>query len=297
MDVTTSGSFASYNTGIATVGASSGYASLVAPGKTTLTSHLDFWQMVQFVGPCILSSADGSADTTVTPRVSITSALNFAFVGLDPTVPRVAQQAVGNPGGGMYSWSASPANRVSFDNPSADVVRVSGINPSTQLTDTTLTVNYRVNNQDASPPATRAITVRIFRFLQQSGQIQIISFNGPSTFGYEADVFYNIFTNPGGQVVEPGFSGIRIPETLNILSVTVNGQPADIPFQLQPGTGATNSNSQIVDQLRLLSSQPLPSGLDITVDQNLFAGGFFVRNNTLHFLTDAPTITNKGPFN
>ena len=170
---------------------------------------------------------------------------------LPPTVPKVLQQVVGNPTGGTYSWTASPTNRISFDNPSADIVQMAGFNPSTSVGDTMLTVNYTLNNQSATP-ATLTATSRIFKFLQQSGSIQVIPMNGPPKYGYTSYVYYSIYTSPGGQLLQPGFDGVSVYE-----SVTLNS--TNFPVSEVTGTGGTNSNSQIVDQLSVTADSPLPS--------------------------------------
>ncbi len=234
-------------------------------------------------------------NTTNVASVSIIGGNNFVFVGTDPTVIQYnVEQAQGTPSGGQYSWTANN-NRVTFNTPSAALVTLTGTSPSTALLDTTLTANYTYNQTPANP-ATRAITVAIFKFLQQSGQVQVIALNGP-TYGYNATVWYNIFSNPGGQQVPSGFSGITVVEIVTIQSITVNGTPANFPYTPYQGNGATTSNAQVQDDLSVTSNSPLPAGLDITSSQDIAVGGMYVRNNTLNQLTSGPTITNNGPFN
>ncbi len=281
----------------------SGLATAVGPGSANIdATYSDFiyrWFVADRECRESLITKSASASVTVKPTVTITSASNFAFVGSDPSIPHVLFQAVGNPTGGTYSWTASPSNRVSFDNPSADVVALTGINPSTSVGDTTLTVNYTKNGQNANP-ATRAITARIFKFLRQSGTVQIVS----QPNGYIANAFYNIFTNPGGQMLETGFGGIAIPESVTLQSATRNGVPLTQEeinsIQRIRGAGATNQNSQIVDDLSLLNATggPLPSGLVFVSAQDIFVGGLFVRSNTIEQRSEnIVTITNLGPTN
>jgi hypothetical protein len=135
---------------------------------------------------------------------------------------------------------------------------------------------------------TRAITIRIFRFLQQ-GTIQVIPQNGNPNYEYTSYVYYSVVTNPAGQTLQAGFSGISVTE-----SVTLNNQ--NFPSTLVTGTGGTNANSQVVDTLSVVASQPLPSSYSASSGQYLSVGGFFVRHNTLTWSSTGPTITNLGPF-
>ncbi|HZU42053.1 MAG TPA: hypothetical protein VE994_05230, partial [Terriglobales bacterium] len=232
----------------------------------------------------MMGPSQGGAN--VTPTVRITGASNFAFVGNDPTVPKVLQQAVGNPTGGTYSWTASPTNRISFDNPSTDVVHMAGINPSPTVGDTTLTVNYTLNNQSATP-ATLTATSRIFKFLvlRSTTPAQL----PPGTYGYDLRLTYDVYTNPGGQVLQPGYSGISVPETLSVTSTNIPGATT------HTGAGTTDANSEFTDRLALISNQPIPSDADEVDSQDIDVGGFFVRNNTVHFTATTVSVTNNGP--
>jgi hypothetical protein len=228
---------------------------------------------------------DGSAPGSTIPTVKITGASNFAFVGSDPTMPRVLQQAVGNPNGGTYGWTASPTNRISFDNASSDVVGMSGINPSTSVGDTTLTATYTLNNQ--SGQATLSATSRIFVYVTSS----TVAVPLPSgTYGYEYNLTYDTFTCPGGQLLQPGYSLISVPETVSVTSTNMPGATT------HTGTGGTNSNSEFVDTLALISNQPIPSNASEIDSQDIFVGGIFVRNNTLSYSATTVTVTNNGTF-
>lgn len=266
------GRYTNFNTSVVTV--SSSVASLVGPGSTSISRSvilLKPWSVDPETGQNVCRNAwdvGPPCPVTVKPAVAISGANSFAFVGTHPTVPKVPFAAVVNPTGGTYSWTASNG-RVSFDNPTGDLVTLTGNSPSTALGDTTISVTYAKNGQAATAP--RVITVRIFKYLTQAGSIQTF----PLTYGYDSYVVYNVYTNPGGQVVGPGFSGIAVSETVEVTSVKVNGVEAGVSFNMTTQTGSTNANTEIGDQLRLLSSQPLPIGLDITSNQNLFVGVFF----------------------
>jgi hypothetical protein len=133
-------------------------------------------------------------------------------------------------------------------------------------------------------------TSRIFKFLQQSGSIQVIPMNGPPKYGYTSYVYYSIYTSPSGQLLQPGFDGVSVYE-----SVTLNS--TNFPVSEVTGTGGTNSNSQIVDQLSVTADNPLPSEFSASVDQYLGVGGFVVRHNTITQTATGPSIDNLGPYN
>lgn len=216
--------------------------------------------------------------------------------------PFNVQYVQGTPTGGTYTWSASTTSSY---NPSislngsgspysttASQVTVTANAPSSSSGDSTLTVNYVVNSTSAPTPATRAFTIRIFRFLQQAGNIQVIPINNsnPPQYGYTSYVYYNVLTNPGGQLLQSGYTNISVYETVS--------QPtSNFPVTEVTGTGGTNSSSQVVDTLSFYGDSPLPSNLSATADQYLGVGGFIVRHNTLSWSQTAPSITNLGPFN
>ena len=297
-NMTGSSSWSSTNTSVFTLNntAPIGLLKAVGVGSALASAQgpteCNAWYMMGGVCQCSSNTqTGGSTSCSVKPTVQIVGGNNFAFESTDATVTQYnLEQAQGNPGGGQYSWSASPS-RVSFNNPSASLVTLTGTSPSTALLDTTLTVNYTYNGQPATP-ATRAITVRIFKFLQQSGSTQVILLNGPSQYGYDAYAYYNLFSNPSGQQVPSGFYGMTTLELVTINSVT----PSGTTVTLHQGNGATNANSQILDDLSLISNATLPSNLHINASQDLAVGGIYVRSNTLDYYPSGPTITNNGPY-
>jgi len=230
------------------------------------------------------------------PTITINASNPFAFVGSDPTIPQVIVQAIGKPADGTYAWSVAQTNRISFDNSSSDLVQLKGINPSTAPLDTTLTASYILNGQTAQ--ANVAVTSRVFELLLQAGQVQAIT----QSNGFLASVTYNVETGPAKQLLQPGFSGIAVTESVSVTSATLNGVSLTAQqlsgITLFQGPGATDTNSAVGDDQRLLNNSggPLPSGLDIILSQELFIGGFFVRNNTIEKKSPASvTITNNGP--
>lgn len=207
-------------------------------------------------------------------------------------------QAIGKRANGTYSWTASPTNRVSFNNPNTDIVHVKGINPSSSVNDTTLTVNYSVGGHSAAP-ANLAITVRVFELLNQTAPVSIL----PQPNGFFAFVTYNVLTGPGKQLLQPGFSGISVGENVTTTSATLNGV-ALTPQQLSSitlykGQGATTDpNSEVGDDQSLLNNtgNPLPTVLVINLSQEFFVGGFYVRTNGIQKTSNpSVTIANNGP--
>lgn len=275
------GNWSTGNTGIATVDYY-GHHSAVALGSTTSNTSGYLPRTLRFT--CPLYDRGASGGDNVTPSVAITGASNFAFVGSDPTIPKVLQQAVGKPDGGTYSWTASPTGRISFDNPSANIVQMSGVNPSTSVGDTTLTVTYSINNQ--SPTATSPATSRIFVYILLYTQTSVPVPSGD--YGYDYRLTYDTYTCPGSQILQPGFSGISVPETFSVNSTNMPGATT------HTGTGATDANSEFTDRLALISNQPIPSTASEVDTQEIFVGGIFVRNNTLNYSATTVTVTNNG---
>src|SRR5712691_1241619 len=101
-------SWSSSNTSVMTVDSSDNVTG-VAGGSANITAN--FTYVPTYTGQICMpypycpgtASPAPQAPATVKPTVSITGASNFAFVGTDPTIPKVLQQAVGNPSGGTYS--------------------------------------------------------------------------------------------------------------------------------------------------------------------------------------------------
>jgi len=267
--------------------------SLAAPSGEV--AFIDPWVMTNPRCPGVLG--DGS----VTPTVSFLGTNNFIFEGTDPTVTSCNTQYVqGNPGGGTYTWSASTTSSynptVSFNGSGSPYstqtsqVTVTGNAPSSTVGDTTLSVGYSVGSESAQTPATRATTIRIFGFLQQAGSIQVVPVQGPPKYGYTSYVYYSIYTNPAGQLLQPGCSGISVYESVTLTNT-------NFPVDEVTGTGGTSSNAQVVDQLSVYGDSPLPSNFGATADQYLGVGGFVVRHNTITQDSNGPTVTNLGPFN
>jgi hypothetical protein len=284
------------DTSIATV---DGYGTHTGVGVGSTSSGTSGTLTSQGGRRCPLTSHSPSGTANTIPKVRLNVANPYAFVGSDPTIPQVLMQAIGNPSNGSYSWTASPSNSVSFNNPNTDVVQVKGINPSSSPSDTTLTVNYSAGGTSAAP-ATVNITVRVFELLSPDSPTAVIL---PQPNGFYASVTYNVLTGPAKQTVQPGYGGITVTENVTTDSATLNGTPLTpdqlASITLYQGTGGTDANTQVGDDQRLLNNtgNPLPSGLVINLSQDLFVGGFYVRSNGIQKTSSpqAVTITNRGP--
>jgi hypothetical protein len=101
-------------------------------------------------------------------------------------------------------------------------------------------------------------------------------------YGYLNNVSYPIFTDPSQQQLQAGYDDIVVTETISGCSGCVIGP------------GSTNANSQVVDKVGIVSSQPLPSNFKEVATQTMSVGGFLVRNNTLTYTATGVTITNNG---
>ena len=97
-----------------------------------------------------------------------------------------------------------------------------------------------------SASATKQITALKFEYLG-GPSTSTINYTGPSQYGYDTTATYTIYTFPGEQPLPSGYSGITASESVSGCSGCITG------------SGATNANSNVVDDLRVISSQPLPS--------------------------------------
>lgn len=283
---TASTNWSSQSTSIASV-ATGGVVTAVAAGTTTVDGVMSWPDEAThcYPNPCETLLYEGQAPTTVTPKVSFNAeSPKYVLVGSDPAVVALnVLQAIGTPSGGTYSWSGSPAGLSFSQNNSttADAPNITASTASTSLNDTTLTVNYSLNEVNANPPATEMITRRVFAFL---GSPTITPEPiGSGNYGYLELVAYPIFTDPSQQQLQPGYDDIAVPETISGCSGCITGP------------GSTNSSSQVVDKVGIVSSQPLPSNFSEVVTQTISVGGFPVRNNTLTFTATGVTIANNGP--
>jgi hypothetical protein len=219
------------------------------------------------------------------PTVSIDNARNFVFVGSDPTV--VATNlflSSGTPSGGTYSWSASTTSW-GFSGSSTVRVTAPGTTFSSSLNDKYIRVRYAANGQYAY--ATRWVTARLFKFLTKVSQINIGS---SAAYGYHHVVTYNVFTHPAAQQVTTGASDIETLENMEVIYSNISTNP-------NFGAGVLNDAGQVLDHLALESNAPIPANARIDMSQDLFVGGFFVRNNTVSFGATTVTVTSNGPLN
>jgi hypothetical protein len=294
------GHWSSGNTGVVTVNTDGTFTG-IAVGSTT-TSTLGELNSNLIKNGCPLNDFSPSGTANTTPTVAFLGTNNFIFDGSDPTVTPFNIQAVqGTPNNGTFTWNESSTSSynpsISFNgsaspySTTAAQVTLTANGPSSSAGDTTLTVNYSVSGQSAQNPATRAITIRIFEYLLQSGNIAVIpiSSSNPPQYGYTSYVYYNIYTNPGGQLLQQGYANISVYETVSITNY-------NFPITEITGTGGTTENSQIADTLSIYGSSPLPSNFSATATQYIAVGGFNVRVNTISWSQTGPSITNLGPY-
>jgi hypothetical protein len=276
------------NTGITTVNYMGTYSG-VGVGSTTdgACGYIPTGQ--QRNCPAYLLCRSGTAD--VTPKV-VQGNRTHVYIGSDSTViQNNALFSQGTPSGGTYTWS-TPDSTTSFDNVNAQDPHVKATNYTGKTNDTQLTVNYSFNGV-AATPASVMVTKLIFERLCCDSVIQVASYNGQmyngqTTYGYIFQASYNVIANPGSVQVSDA-SGVSTNE-----QVTQTGGNTNLVPNI--GQGALTTNSQLLDYpLSILSNSPLPANLNIVDSQNLFVGGFYVRNNTLTWTSTGVTVKNNGP--
>jgi|HubBroStandDraft_6_1064221.scaffolds.fasta_scaffold10714_3 hypothetical protein len=295
VDKTSSAVWSSQNTAIATV--SKGSVRGVAVGTTNIVATValapgggDGEPVPECPSSCPMGTEIGEGPATVVPTVTFNSNTpNFVLVGTSPSITVFnLQQVMGSPTGGTYAWSGSPSG-LSFspnNSSTADVSTLTATSQSASLNDTTLTVNYTLNGMSAKTPATRQITKSKFAFLGNPPTM-VAAPIGSGNFGYLYNVTYTVFTDPGQQQLQSGYSDIAVTEV-----VTQNGAACSGCIT---GPGSTNANSQIVDVDGIVAAAALPPGFSRTVTQTITLGGVLVRNNTVTFTT-AVAIVDNGPF-
>jgi hypothetical protein len=160
--------------------------------------------------------------------------------------------------------------------------------PSQSLLDKTIQVTYSLNGS-TSAPAVKLVTFRIFKYLSGDIKTATAIYSGPTQFGYDYNLSYTINTNPGGQVASDA-RAVSTVEQVTLIQSNISVSPVT-------GSGLTDANGKVNDQLRLVSSTALNPDTNIIESQNLFVGGIFVRNNTLTFSSSTVTATSNGPFN
>ncbi|MBZ5535674.1 MAG: hypothetical protein LAO31_06930 [Acidobacteriia bacterium] len=237
----------------------------------------------------------------VKPKVAFVGGNRFMFVGNDSSLTNANSQSVqGTPPGGQYAWSSSKTS-ISFQPypniPEITILTAPSSAVSSSLLDTTITVTYTLNQQ-TSAPASKAITVRKFKFVTNQSPTVLQQSNG-----YTAYAIYTIYTSPSGQKLEEGLRDISVEESVSTQSATLNGTPLTQAqfnaISFGQGPGATDDHSQFKDDLSFTtqSGTALLSGLVITQAQDLLVTGCFVRHNTLQYTSSTVTLTNGGPTN
>jgi hypothetical protein len=226
--------------------------------------------------------------------VSFIGGNNFIFVGTDPAIiGNNLQQVSGSPGGGSYAWFGPSGSDFSFSpnfSTTADVVTATSNTASTSIGDKTLTVHYTLNGVGETTPATKAITVRAFKFVTQLSKAPNSIPSG--SFGYSYNVTYDCNMAPDGTTLASLGSYRSIPVDENVQQTSSN---SSLTAVINSGSGTTNANSEFVDLLKLVSSTALPSNLQIVYSQIITIQSVAVRSNTLTFGPTTVNITNNGP--
>jgi hypothetical protein len=236
---------------------------------------------------CPTALRTSSQTVPVNPTVDIVSTRGYLFIGNDATVSEQNYMfAQGTPSGGTYSWSSS-AGGISFASPNSYSTKVTVTSYTGGIHDTPIIVNYAQGGRSAAPDTTY-ITRRLFKFL--GSPLKVASPIPSGSYGYAFNVYYNVYTQPSSQLLEPGFSGISTVETITQGSHNVEVIPV-----IQ--NGATDANSRVSDYLAFFDDEPLPANALSTVSQDIAVGGFFVRKNTLNFRSTDVEIVSNGPAN
>ncbi len=283
-----------------------GVVTSVNPGLTFLNGS---WRSHACTGDPRLGcrnrfTRDVSGPVTVKPTVNIQGNLGYLYIGHDAQVTQHfnALFAQGAPGGGQYSWS-SPDGGISFDDSNAPTVHITATGYTGHVNDTQITVNYRVNDQPASPASVH-VTKRLFKYLVQSGSTSTRSPSGSecedpnSCYGYIGTVQYNVYTQPNSQLVAPGgLNGTYVAESVSFLYFRIDGVDTNPIGRLHTQDGALDDNSMVRDNPGITGTSLLPAGMDYALSQDLAVGGFFVRNNTLHLSTANFEVVSNGPSN
>ena len=302
-DVTVASTWSSDNTPVIQMNSSVRYRADAIAGGTanvmgSFTDCTQFDTNPDFDCPC-MSNQDRTASgggTVVSVKIQTQSnSNNFVFVGADSSVNGYnTQLAVGLPNGGSYTWSVSPESVSISPNNSTEAYlpTFTGTTPSAAVGSTTEYVAYAYNSQTAHD--NRAITLRKFSALTApSAKSGCPDYPSPPAAGqgYLQEFIYNILTNPASQLVQSGFPGISVSETVNVTYIAPQGT------QVSPQTGGapTSSASQIYDCLGIPSSTALPSNLVVCETQAIEVGGVQVRTNILKFTNTSVSIVASCP--
>jgi hypothetical protein len=245
------------------------------PGGSSAQSNT--WPV--YVGPVSVSVLGGN--------------LNFLYgtSAQDPATSNNIVIAQGTPAGGTYAWSVTPNATLVSASGNPSIATFQYASQSIMGNDTTVTVHYTYNGTIAT--ATTPVTVTKYSSLTQAQDIDpiacnptICSGNGGKgyNYGYAATVAYNVFCSPGMYQVQTG-------DILDSESVTPSTPPAGVTVVLNTDSGSLNTSGQIVDNLSLYSTQPLPSNLSLVSSQTIYVDSVQVRQNTITYSATTVTVT------
>ncbi len=183
--LTSSSTFSSSNTPVATVGTNTGTVSLVAPGTATIHTHLQYLQGPEYInGHCIPNSLDQDTPTNVTPAISGPNTVWY-FNGLSPS-GYATSITLTSSGGASTTWTVTTgADKINLSSTTGSSISVtsSGSAFSSAVGDVKITAT--ANGQTSDP---FSITTRTpYRLVAG-----IIQTNCDTTYGYESQINYTI---------------------------------------------------------------------------------------------------------
>ena len=165
-DFTTSSSWSSTNTSVATVGASTGVVTGQSPGSAQVGAQfpplVDMTeQLCAEVGglSCPMAVYAPASSGSTTPTVSISGSAYVPMVTGGSSGPNsTTLAATGTPSGGTYSWTTS-SSKVSLTNTSSATVTYTSVAASVNPGDVPITVTYTLNGQ----PGTSTVNITVSR--------------------------------------------------------------------------------------------------------------------------------------
>jgi hypothetical protein len=152
------GTWATGNTGIATVDVAGTHTG-VSPGSTTTYTGPTDEQVQTLWNKCPIQPVGPQGGDNVTPIVTISGPSGVPLLngGTANGVNTIQLTATGTPSGGTFSWSTTSQN-VTLSNTSSATVTVTSVSKSGSQGDTPVSVTYTVNGQSGA--ATQNLTVQ-----------------------------------------------------------------------------------------------------------------------------------------
>ncbi len=280
--------------GVLSIDASSGQATAVGPGSTTVSasaygnSQVPIYAVInwQYQAPsCPMGGIWAEASATVIAFQ--VSGPSFIYVGADPTIVAKNAYFAGDgqghypqPPGGSFTGSSSDANDSATASSSPPPqVNFKTPDQSSTSNDRKLTFTYTLSG-GASKSRTMNVTARQFAYATNNTPTNQCDL----AYGTDYLITYTIYTHPDKGAVGPEGSGIPATEVFD---------PSPVPCGAVTGNGALDMNGLLTDHARDCFSTPITCiG---TATQTISIATYQVRTNALTFSTAGDTITSKGP--